>query len=221
MFIFSFSSCIFVSAGSIDTSREGSIQISYQYSDFKFANAQTYIYKVADIDTSGHFVYIDPFLDQTDSLDDLTASQWSDLSKNLVTYVKNQNINPLQQGVTDQDGKYIFNHLSTGLYLVIVDSVYNKDYQYSSLPSLISIPNYNEITNQYMYDINLIMKTEAKYLGNQVNDDNTTSPPNTYDAIVFYIGLFIVSLILFLGLVCYVKKVKKEGSKDEKKKTKM
>ena len=118
------------------------------------------------------------------------------------------NIKYIDDVVTDSTGKFTFSNMKTGLYLLKADSKKTKDYEYSSGPVLISLPNYNEIDNVFMYDLSVVMKTEAKSLN--VNPGNTTNVPNTFDSLYLYILLFGASLIIFI--ICYIciKKSKKK-----------
>lgn len=108
--------------------------------------------------------------------------------------------------------------MTTGLYLVIIDSVEDDNYRYNASPTLISVPNYNMVTSQYMYDLSIVMKTEATSIGqpDNPNNDNKADVPNTYDAIIRYVIVFIVALLVLVITVCYINKIRKDVKKNEK-----
>ena len=136
----------------------------------------------------------------------------------MAEYIQNKKIKEDFSSVTDTAGKYSFNQLTIGLYLVIIDSVEDDNYRYNASPSLISIPNYNMITNQYMYDLSVVMKTEATSIKqpDNPNNDNKTDVPYTYDAITRYVIVFVVALSVLVITVCYINKKRKDVKKNEK-----
>lgn len=206
-----------VNAENIDTTRTSTVNIKYSYGDTNFNNKKAYLYKIADINAEGELIYTEKFTDLELNLDNLTSSELNALTVKISNQIEQQDIPHTHEQVTNAEGLAEFNSLQTGIYLLKIDTVTNKDYQYKAIPMLISIPLYDEVNKQYKYDLSIIAKTEAKYIGEQVNDGNTTNPPNTVDSIMIYAAVFIISILCIIGLVCYIKKINKEGSnKNEK-----
>lgn len=202
-----------VNAENIDSIRLNNITIKYSYGDTNFSNKKVYLYKLADIDVSGELKYTENFTDLELNLNNLTTSELNALTVKISNQVTQENIQHTFEQVTDTEGIAKFNSLPTGIYLLKIDTVTNKDYQYKAIPMLISIPLYDEVNKQYRYDLSIIAKTEAKYIGEQLNNGNTTNPPNTVDSIMIYVAVFIISILCIIGLVCYINKIKKKGSK--------
>lgn len=210
-----------VKAADIDISKPASINVEYCFSDNFFSNAGVYLYKIADMDVDTKFTYVGDFATQENDVNSMLASQWSDFAKELDKYIVDNNVKPLASATTDENGKVNFGQLTLGLYLIRVDSVTVNDYKYSSVPSLISVPNYNQMQNYYMYDINLVTKTEAKFIGiidnGSGDDDNKIESPNTFDPIIIYVLILMISIIVLVITICYIN-IKRKGCKKNEKK---
>lgn len=212
-------SIINANALNIDNTKLGSINVRYAYGDKTFSNSNIYLYKVADINNQGIFTYTTDFINSTIDISDITTKK--DTAVTLSNYITSNNINYFKKGITNNNGKFSFDQLQIGLYLVKTDFVKEEKVTYSSLPILISVPNLDEINNTYLYDIDVEIKTEATNIStNYPNNSEAkpTSSPNTYDSILLYTAVFIISFIIILGVVLYIEiNKKKEGIKDEKK----
>lgn len=205
----------------IDTSKVCSLAGLYSFGEQKLGGANVYLYKLADISNSGDtvkYTYTDNFKSFDKDINNYTSSSWGDYANEVAEYIQNKKIKEDFSSVTDTAGKYSFNQLTIGLYLVIIDSVEDDNYRYNASPSLISIPNYNMITNQYMYDLSVVMKTEATSIKkpDNPNNDNKTDVPYTYDAITRYVIVFVVALSVLVITVCYINKKRKDVKKNEK-----
>lgn len=212
----------------LDTSKTGSINITYQYDDKAFDNYNIYLYKVATMNEEGIFAYEDNFKGNRE-INNLTSSEWSLLTTSLNKFIEENQISHYKIETTTSEGKANFTGLPAGLYLITVEDVKEKEYQYQSLPMLISVPNFDEIVNDYIYDINIITKTEKKKIESETppvedekpptdNNKNTESPiriPYTFDAIIVYIIVFSVSVIGIILVGYYILKQKK-GKRNEK-----
>ena len=134
------------------------------------------------------------------------------LSDKGIYHIKYRDVNYIKDAKTDSEGKFTFGELKVGLYLILVDNKKTEDYEYSSKPILVSIPNRNEITDTYMYDLSIFVKTEAKSLNvNPGGDEDTPKPPYTGDDIYKYVLIFACSFVIFAGVVVYlIVKAKKE-----------
>ena len=97
-----------------------------------------------------------------------------------------------------------FSNLSTGLYLIITDEVKDSNYIYNSSPTLISLPNFNELDKIYIYDEDILLKTEAKAItiDTKEEDNKTTSPvPKTLDMFYTYLIIFVISIVIIVFVV--------------------
>ena len=206
-FFISITNCF---AQGIDVDKVCSITGKYNYSDTVISDTKIYLYRIADISNFAEYTYVDEFSDYGTDINTLVKdnTKWSDYAKGISKYIDDNDIDYFDTFTTDSTGKFTFSDLKTGLYLLEADNKKTTDYEYSSGPVLLSLPNYNEINEVFMYDLTVLMKTEAKSLN--VNKGDSTNVPNTFDPLYIYVSLFVVSLVICI--VCYIF-IKKKGKK--------
>lgn len=223
---------ISIKAEEIDINKIGSINIIYKYGTTSITNSDIYIYKVANINTSGKYTYLDSF-NLTDDLNNTSASKLNDLAITINNYIKDNNINNTNTCKTNSEGICKIDNLSTGVYLITTEEVTIDNYKYTVSPNLISIPTQNEIDDNYIYDIDAILKTEAKSIKDDTSNTskndtsttgtsktnaskNNTAVPLTIDNIYIYATIFIVSIIVVVLIVLYINKLRKKNINNEK-----
>lgn len=198
----------------IEVNRLTSIIGKYNYSDVNITDTNVYLYKIADMSELAKYTYVDDFVGYTEDVNTLQSFEWNDYTSKLNKYISDNNINYIASTKTDGNGEFTFKDLKVGLYLVRVDSKKTKDYEYSSGPLLVSLPNYNEIQDVYMYDLSVFAKTEAKSL-NVNPGDGGVDPPYTADTIYLYVAIFGIALIVFIvAIVLIIKKKSNKNSDD-------
>lgn len=193
----------------IEVNRVSSIIGKYSYSDFNITDTNVYLYKIADMNEMAEFTYVGDFSGFTTDVNTLKSFQWNDYTAKVNKYITDNNINYIASTKTDGNGQFVFKDLKVGLYLIRVDSMKTKDYEYSSGPLLVSLPNYNEIQDIHMYDLNVFVKTEAKSLN--VNPGGGVEPPYTADSIYVYIAIFGIALVIFIVTIILILKRKKKN----------
>lgn len=193
----------------IEVNRVCSIIGKYSYSDFNITDTNVYLYKIADMNEMAEFTYVCDFSGFTTDVNTLKSFQWNDYTAKVNKYITDNNINYIASTKTDGNGQFVFKDLKVGLYLIRVDSMKTKDYEYSSGPLLVSLPNYNEIQDIHMYDLNVFVKTEAKSLN--VNPGGGVNPPYTADSIYVYIAIFGIALVIFIVTIILILKRKKKN----------
>lgn len=219
-----------VNAETIDPTRTGSISGINTYGSKALANNALYIYKVANVSAEGELTYVEAFQDAGYELNNLTASQLNTLAINLEKYIDTKKLTETATTVTDEEGRFNFTNLGTGLYLIKNQAYVDGSYEYRVL-SLTSIPNFNEMDKIYMYDIISLPKIDAKLIktpdddnnGNNTNNganntgnDKEQKIPNTYDNVYLYIGLLLVAVV-GIGIIIYCSSKSKRSDKNEKK----
>ncbi len=187
-------------AEGIEVDKVCSMSGVFNYGDVNISDTKIYLYRIADISNIAKYTYVSDFSSFDIDINGLANTEWNNYAKELSKYIDNKNIKYIDEAVTDSAGKFTFSNMKTGLYLLKADSKKTKDYEYSSGPVLLSVPNYNEVDEVFMYDLSVVMKTEAKSLN--VNPGNTTNVPNTFDPLYIYVSLFVVSLVICI--VCYI-----------------
>lgn len=209
----------------LDTLKMGSIDVTYQYDEKLFANSNISLYKIANLNEDGVLTYEEAFKGNQE-LNGLTTSEWSKLAEDLSEFAEENQINYYKQELTNQEGKVSFQNLPVGLYLIKVEEVERNGYKYSSLPVLISLPNFDEVINDYLYEMNIITKTEEKKIepvtppvdDNKPNTGNTGSNikvPYTFDAIMIYAIIAVASLTAIIVLVYFISRSKKGKEENE------
>lgn len=193
----------------IEVNRVSSIIGKYSYSDFNITDTNVYLYKIADMNEMAEFTYVGDFSGFTTDVNTLKSFQWNDYTAKVNKYITDNNINYIASTKTDNNGQFTFKDLKVGLYLIRVDSMKTKDYEYSSGPLLVSLPNYNEIQDIHMYDLNVFVKTEAKSLN--VNPGGGVNPPYTADSIYVYVAIFGIALVIFIITIILILKRKKKN----------
>lgn len=193
----------------IEVNRVCSIIGKYNYSDFNITDTNVYLYKIADMNEMVEFTYVGDFSGFTTDINKLQSFEWNDYTIKINKYITDNNINYIASTKTDNNGQFTFKDLKVGLYLIRVDSKKTKDYEYSSGPLLVSLPNYNEIQDIHMYDLDVFAKTEARSLN--VNPGGGVEPPYTADSIYVYIAIFGIALVIFIVTIILILKRKKKN----------
>ena len=174
-----------------------SLTLTVQTTEQTLNNVEVSIYQVGNIDESGRLYFIGEFLERTENLNGLTASESKELASKLVDFVQERQIVPFNQQNTDMNGKVSFLGLEQGVYLLHVESVTQNQIRYDTSPTLVVIP-IEEQTGESNFHIE--SKTEAVNLGDNENG-STVDSPSTYDSIWFYVILATAS---FFGIIAFV-----------------
>ena len=222
--------CLFnnnVYAIEIDPARIGSLVIENSYSNLKLSDTKIEIYRVALVDKNLKYYYLDNFVDaQQKDLTGITDNkELVNIAKKLSEFIDQEKITATSFLKTNQDGKIKFSNLTTGVYLIRTESKTIDKYNYYSNPVLVSLPFFDELYSDYLYDVKIKIKTEKEEVINPVDPDNpdvnyptddpnknpdNESVPNTFDKIYWFIGIFVVSLIITLSILVYIYRVYKK-----------
>lgn len=198
-------SFMFISVDAIDITKKGEITGEYTYGDKIISDATAYLYKVGDLDTDGNFTYRDEFNTFTDNINNLNASEYKALVDKVNKHITDNNIDYIKTINTDSHGLFKFDDLIVGVYLVkIDDKIIDEKYTYSSSPLLISVPTYDEVRLEENYNVLAVLKATESIKEEEI--------PKTFDSIVNYIIIGVVSFIIVVGIVIYFV-VKKESKK--------
>lgn len=119
----------------VDVNQEASITIQYQV-----PNAEFSLYKVADVTDTYQFVVKEQFISYGIDFDTLNTEQWKNVAETLSGYVTRDELEAFATGVTDEQGKLIFDELETGVYLVIGEQIQEEDSIYRCKPFLAFLP---------------------------------------------------------------------------------
>lgn len=200
-----------VFAAGVDTEKLGSLEIKYRYESVPMTSTTVTLYKIGTIDARGIYSYIGRYLTWSKPINNLTASEVRELSKELLDYIIEEKIEFDFQEKTDTLGDVSFKEVPTGLYLIQTDTYEVDNRSYQVAPTLVAIPQEGK-DGEYIYDVEIDGKIEMiDHNPTHSGNDNTTESPSTYDEIYVYVGVLILSIVILVVLVLlYI--IKKKGS---------
>ena len=198
-----------VNAVSLDIERMGSIHGIYQYDDVTLSNVGVQIYKIASLNKNGTLDFLPAFNSFDTNIYNMKKSELNEYAENLYHYILENGYEVQNEARTDNNGEYDFDNLSLGLYLIYIDDIEIDKKIYTSIPMIISVPYYNELDDEYIYTITSENKIEVIEVKEEVQNNNVDSP-KTYDNVIWYITLFIISLFIIVILIYYIKREKRK-----------
>lgn len=116
------------------------------------------IYRVADTDDQAHFTLTGSFATYKVKVNGLDSQGWADLAQTLSGYVARDGIAASAEGKLDSAGMITFSSLEAGLYLVDSSTYNNGEYIYSTSPFMISLPDREENSESWDYDVTSVLK---------------------------------------------------------------
>lgn len=119
------------------------------------------IYRVADTDDQAHFTLTGSFAAYKVKVNGLDSQGWADLAQTLSGYVARDGIAASAEGKLDSAGMITFSSLEAGLYLVDSSTYNNGEYIYSTSPFMISLPDREENSESWDYDVTSVLKMTA------------------------------------------------------------
>lgn len=168
-------------ATGIETGRLCTLTVSVADSeykeDFNEMKIPVSLYRVADVDVSGRYAPVEPFkgMDFSSLGSETKAEDWTVLAEEAVKCLEGTEVPAVQtkeaaaaEGSTEAAGA-VFEDLATGLYLVVPEAAYNKDYtvRYLFTPYLTALPS-SEYTltgagsDEWNYDTVIGLKAEGE-----------------------------------------------------------
>lgn len=196
-----------VKAENIDITRESSLEVTFQYDNLFFSDADVSLYYLAGLDSSFNYNFKENYQSVSFNPNGISASELTLQAEKIENFIKEEQIPADQVLVTDQSGNAKFNSLLPGLYLVIVNDKIVDNYQYEVSPTIINIPTVEE--GIYQYDVQISLKTERNQVKEEVtppsdNNQDITKVPNTIDNISLYVTLLVISLVIIIGVIVYL-----------------
>ena len=137
----------------VDTSRTGSLTVTYLSVDDKIkANVTSHIYLIATIDEFGQYTITDEFKDcfedQNFFNNNFEYGDWKSCvmyngdsdSDNLQNYILANNITETASTVSDAEGKSYYKDLTLGVYYVLSDKLVEDDFTHSFANFVYPVP---------------------------------------------------------------------------------
>lgn len=146
-----------LAADAVDLSRDVRLTLEYEHNSIPVADVPFELYYVADMDENAEFTLAGDFQSYPVELNGLTAEEWRALADTLAVYADRDGLYPLDSGKTNELGYLSFpnqrSSLKPGLYLVVGRQLVQDGYTYTTEPFLVSLPNYDETSATWSYDV--------------------------------------------------------------------
>lgn len=146
----------------IDLSRDVHLTIHFTHEGQPLPGAELQIYKVADISERGEFSFLEEFAAYPLQFNELEGNDWAAIANTFNSYIKMDNIQPTDTGITDGTGTVIFPRvrkpMEPGLYLITGNTLTYNDVCYTPVPSLVALPNREGDSHQWDYNVTVNMK---------------------------------------------------------------
>ena len=150
-------------AGQIDPARQGSLTVHFGQEDTGFPDVTFRLYYVASISSDAALTLAGDFSAYPVTFDGLSTSEWRALAQTLAGYAARDDLPPLQTAQTNADGDASFPLLPTGLYLVVGDTYSSGPDTYTPEAFLVSLPNADETTGDWVYDVTAHCKYDVRH----------------------------------------------------------
>lgn len=173
-----------------ETDRQGSLTIRLEDTkeDLSKVDVPVSIVKVADVE-DGAFLLCEDFVTSEVELAKIkTANEMEEAAKKILQKVRKSD----QIYYTDEDGTVVISNLSVGVYLVFAQAFAGYE---TILPSLVSIPSWNEEEGKMDYDVEMMPKHEAKL-------EKETPPTGDQNHLHSYILLSAGAVFTAAGWIC-------------------
>ena len=140
--------------GLIDLTKKTSLTLDYVCSGASFQ-----LYRAADISAYGEYTLTKEFSGYAVALPQKSQDGWRELAVTLAGYAARDKLAPLRKGVTDKNGRLVFDDLTAGLYLVTGTRTTSGGYRYTPTAFLVSLPGLDaedrwaaDVTGKPKYD---------------------------------------------------------------------
>lgn len=154
-------------AGSIDTSRDVSLQIAFSWEEAPLVGAEFSLWQVCRVDAFGYLTPLEEFSDFSQLLDirGQNDQRWQEAAGELERYLlTNPEILPTDRAVTDAQGIAAFpsdsSSLPQGLYLVQRVHHLQENHVYSTAPFFVMLPTRDR--NLWNYTVQARAKVEQR-----------------------------------------------------------
>ena len=146
----------------IDTGRETSLTVCFGEDGEGFSGVEFRLYRVAEVSAGAKFTLTGDFADYPVRVNGLDSSGWRALAQTLEGYAARDDLDPLRAEETGRDGKAVFGHLDTGLYLVTGGRYRQGRHTCTPEPFLIALPTLDG-SDAWVYDVTASCKYDSGY----------------------------------------------------------
>ncbi len=159
-------SCITYAAGSLDTSRNVRLTLSYRDGTTPLSGAEFRIYRVAAVDETGELTVTDAFRQFNVDIRGEHDAAWKELASTLEGYVLRDGLAAADSGTTGGDGSLTFptdgGKLQQGLYLVLGLRHTQEGCSYDAAPFMVMLPAQDMEQNAWTYELSVSPKYDRR-----------------------------------------------------------
>ena len=149
-----------LAAGSVDTSRKGSLSLACHFGSQPMEGVPVWLYRICAVLPSGQLSPQPTYAAYADRLtkggsDD---EMWRQLALELQEKVLAEGIEPACKTQTDENGAAGVNNLELGLYLVLGTHTQGDGYLYTTDPVFLMLPELDRGSNTWSYSVSALLK---------------------------------------------------------------
>lgn len=165
-----------LAAEPLDGTKACSLTLVCRYDKVAIGGMTLNVYRVADGSTDTGFTLSGAFASLPVSLTGLDNAGWVSAAATLAAYIQPYGIAATQSTASASDGSAAFTGLTSGLYLVVGNTLKIGDDSYSFAPFLVALPG-KATTGEWQYDVTAYPKLTK-------TTDTTTTPSSPVDVTV-------------------------------------
>ena len=149
-------------AGAIDPNKDVTLTIEYKHNNVPVSDVTFDLYYAASVDAYAEFTLVGDFQNYPVEVNGLTTDAWKTLAETLAVYADRDQLKPMDSGKTNTQGILSFpsqqSSLKPGLYLVVGRKLVQNGYTYTTEPFLVSLPNLDQKSDTWTYDVIAVPK---------------------------------------------------------------
>lgn len=146
-------------ADSIDTSKKGSLTVTFCPEDIPASGVEFRLYKVASVDEYADLELTAGFAGISEDFSEPDEDVWENAVTEVESYISENGIKPDYTAVSDENGVAVFSGLPVGLYLLKADAFISEEHDaYTPQAYLIMLPE--RIDDEWSYDLQSVPKYE-------------------------------------------------------------
>jgi len=190
----------------VDLTKENSIIVNYKYNDYNFDDVKVYIYYLATINEDLIYKPTKSFEKYYLKINEIENTDWLYYEDDIISYIKSNNIKENYFKII-KDNNIRLTNLSSGLYFIETEKIDKEGYVIEFENFFINLPNL-KVDGKWDYNVIAypkITEYQKKELEDFKQEENN---PKTYDDILTYVYLFLLSSIFITILIIYLNKRK-------------
>ena len=151
-----------LAAGGFDADRSCGMTIRFTYEGAVLPDAEFAVYRVGELSAEGSLSLSGAYADYPVVVDGLADAQFRTAAETLYGYVQLDGHKADWTLTTNGEGVATLSDLPCGLYLVAGAPYVNEGSTCVTAPVLLTLPNYNDIADEWVYSVEILPKCRAE-----------------------------------------------------------